>query len=946
MRPRTRRALIVAATASPAGTHDHADDVRADVEALGSALTDAAFDEIRALDDPGRTRMLEELRSFCAVAEPTDVLVVALNGTIVRGGDGRLYFPAASRGRRLAPGAVRLDAVSEVIQTSPARSTVVLLDCDYSGWFDDGPDGLTSTVPQFDLRRAFPGDGCAVFAASGGGHHGPDSLSQGVARALRGAAPDRDGDGWIDTADLDEYLRRTRAVDRPPVLVTDAPSAPLARHPHRTSGPVPLGRRTETRPDPRSLLADLTAVEDLDVARFGDTALASLTHTPEPGRAEPSIPVSTAEVSEAHHRAVESAMTRRLTVVAAPPGNGAATLAAAAAHTAIASGQNVLFVAADTASADAFTVDVRTEVATAYLAVRADAPGHSRTVSRTPGASRRRSGKAEDGEAAARAALYRDWAAVCVARAAIDAIARIERDLTLLAEARGQIIAAGWDPKALFRGKPPGEWLRLDEQATGRLSLRPLRRSAARRRLASATDPAVLDRVCQIARVEQEWAAALDTRRRATALEELYADLVAALEAHRWSSAAYLAARSRPDRHGTVRAGRPERAGSGCDGDDRLPVWAVGVGQAHELPMRAGLFDLVIVDGADRYGVDEVLPLLYRARRALVVGDPAATAFTADAGGQRCAEPSASAYRALARIRTETGGRVLWLDEHNRCHPEIAALADRCCYGGRGTALTDPRTLPGDTARPVQWHDVRGEYEPDPEGSFVNREEAHRAAAVLTALDVRLPVGATVGVTSPFPAQRALLRRLTGRRRYSREIRIEAPHGFGARPCDALVVSPVLSGPNPHRTVARTLATPQWWHPVLTGTVAQFVVVGDRRFWQEGKGVPAALVEAATARPGAAAVPRPLLQALGDLSAEVELGPLVGGHRVDLCVRTPQGPVLVLVDRTRDGRGLRRLLDRRQRLQETTDLPVLRVPFWRCLHDPEDLAKEILLGRV
>src|SRR5690606_15722948 len=130
---------------------------------------------------------------------------------------------------------------------------------------------------------------------------------------------------------------------------------------------------------------------------------------------------------------------------------------------------------------------------------------------------------------------------------------------------------------------------------------------------------------------------------------------------------------------------------------------------------------------------------------------------------------------------------------------------------------------------------------------------------------------------------------------------------------------------------------------------SDLVVVGDRGFWVAGGGVPEAVAETAatgTAEADAEAVPSPLLRALDDLSAEVETDAVVAGYRVDLCVTAPGGRVLVLVDRTRDGRGLRRLLDRQQRLREVTDLPVLRVPLWRCLHDPADLAKEVLLGMV
>ncbi len=190
MRPRTRRALLIAATAH-GDRPGYEATIRLGVEALGSALTDIAFDEVRALDDPGRTRMVEELRSFFSAAEPTDVLLLSLHGVVVRDSDGRLCFPAA-RGRRFVSGAVLLDTVSEVIQTAPVRSTVILLDCGYSGWFDDGPDGFTATVPQLDLRRAFPREGCTVLAAPGVGYPTATPLSLHVARALRA------GSVWVN----------------------------------------------------------------------------------------------------------------------------------------------------------------------------------------------------------------------------------------------------------------------------------------------------------------------------------------------------------------------------------------------------------------------------------------------------------------------------------------------------------------------------------------------------------------------------------------------------------------------------------------------------------------------------------------------------------------------------------------------------------------------------
>lgn len=54
-----------------------------------------------------------------------------------------------------------------------------------------------------------------------------------------------------------------------------------------------------------------------------------------------------------------------------------------------------------------------------------------------------------------------------------------------------------------------------------------------------------------------------------------------------------------------------------------LPVWIVtNLSVRNALPLEPALFDLVIVDEASQCDIPSVLPLLFRARRALIIGDP------------------------------------------------------------------------------------------------------------------------------------------------------------------------------------------------------------------------------------------------------------------------------------------------------------------------------------
>ena len=54
-----------------------------------------------------------------------------------------------------------------------------------------------------------------------------------------------------------------------------------------------------------------------------------------------------------------------------------------------------------------------------------------------------------------------------------------------------------------------------------------------------------------------------------------------------------------------------------------LPCWAVtSLSARGRLPFEPGLFDLVVIDEASQCDIASALPLLFRARRAVIIGDP------------------------------------------------------------------------------------------------------------------------------------------------------------------------------------------------------------------------------------------------------------------------------------------------------------------------------------
>ena len=54
-----------------------------------------------------------------------------------------------------------------------------------------------------------------------------------------------------------------------------------------------------------------------------------------------------------------------------------------------------------------------------------------------------------------------------------------------------------------------------------------------------------------------------------------------------------------------------------------LPCWAVtSLSAKGRIPFQPGMFDLVVIDEASQCDMASVLPMLYRAKRAVIIGDP------------------------------------------------------------------------------------------------------------------------------------------------------------------------------------------------------------------------------------------------------------------------------------------------------------------------------------
>ncbi|MGA4541603.1 DEAD/DEAH box helicase [Uniformispora flossi] len=418
--------------------------------------------------------------------------------------------------------------------------------------------------------------------------------------------------------------------------------------------------------------------------------------------------------------------------------------------------------------------------------------------------------------------------------------------------------------------------------------------------------------------------------------------------------------------------------------------WAITTHAVRQLALEPKLFDLVVIDEASQCSIAAVVPLLFRARRALIIGDPMqlghipgispeqerqarvrAGLTAAWLEDRRFAYHVYSAYHAAA----QNGDAALLLDEHYRCRPEIADVVNGHCYASRLEVLTNVRGQvppvgiggaggrgPG---RVLAWSDVpNGQSMRGPgDKSWCNPAEAAAVAAVVKELLQELPETATVGVVTPFRAQKDALEREIGGDR----VRVGTVHAFQGGQRDVMVLSPVATGNTPPGTAKWVANQVNLWNVAITRAKSQLITVGDHGFWRDQTGLPhvlatrSGLVSGGGAAPVPGSVPgvprdpdRELLvdrvqQFLG--ARGVERDAVVGGYPVDLLFAGAEGPVAVLVDTGpipgRDPARHLRLSQERARL--LVGLPfegragaegvvdVIRVPAWRALAGDEAL---------
>jgi len=283
-----------------------------------------------------------------------------------------------------------------------------------------------------------------------------------------------------------------------------------------------------------------------------------------------------------------------------------------------------------------------------------------------------------------------------------------------------------------------------------------------------------------------------------------------------------------------------------------LPCWAVtSLSARGRLPFEPGMFDLVVIDEASQCDIASALPLLFRARRAVIIGDPLQLKHVSTVAPQQdrlllaahgLAEGHATwAYsvnslfdlaRSLCRYDDIVG-----LRDHHRSHRDIINFSNVHFYRGGLRVATDHEqlNLPQAAGPAVRWINVPGKVTRPSGGGALNPVEAEAVVAEVRKLVVEQGYNGVIGVVTPFRAQANRIRTLVhqdqelSRQLASLQFVVDTVHGFQGDERDVIFFSPVVSMGVGEGTLRFLKTHANLFNVAITRARSLLMVVGDRQ---------------------------------------------------------------------------------------------------------------------
>jgi very-short-patch-repair endonuclease len=301
---------------------------------------------------------------------------------------------------------------------------------------------------------------------------------------------------------------------------------------------------------------------------------------------------------------------------------------------------------------------------------------------------------------------------------------------------------------------------------------------------------------------------------------------------------------------GDLSPGRFRRIRKSFDALERFfPIW-ITTNQSinNSLPLQEDLFDLVVIDEAGQCDIPSIIPLLYRAKRAVFIGDPeqfrhiTSIKDTTEHAIAKAADiedivddwsfTKRSAFdRALSATKCAS-----FLKQHYRCHPDIIEFSNQSFYSGK--LVTQTSLNKEGSILPIQesgliWHHTPGSIIKEQKGSW-NPAEISKAVEIFDTWAQQGLFAAphlTYGIITPFRKQVAELKKAFAKLPWFKAVEdrftIGTAHSFQGSECDVLIYSPVIADNMERHLVKFASAQSDLVNVTVTRAKNLLYIIGD-----------------------------------------------------------------------------------------------------------------------
>jgi hypothetical protein len=290
---------------------------------------------------------------------------------------------------------------------------------------------------------------------------------------------------------------------------------------------------------------------------------------------------------------------------------------------------------------------------------------------------------------------------------------------------------------------------------------------------------------------------------------------------------------------------------------NHLPIWVVtNLSAKPSFPLKNNLFDLLIIDEASQCDIPSALPLFYRAKHVIIIGDPHQLkhiSLLTESQDQALAKKNhipdeihnqfsytkQSLYACTEQILTHNHDHPIFLNEHYRCHPDIVSFSNEYYYDRKLTISTDESKLlqhPSFQTRLI-WYHIKGKtiHAKSP----YNEKEAERVVEeLLKILETLSLLSASIGVVTLFRAQADIISEKLNvfQDLFETNITIGTAHRFQGDEKDIILFSPAVSEGIKPGTLQWIRTTRQLINVAITRARSLCIIIGDQEICQNTTG--------------------------------------------------------------------------------------------------------------